>query len=65
MAKIYYRRILAGEITLDDVPLKWREAVRKLLEENYAARIKAGEITLADVPLDMRKAVQQILDGNT
>ena len=34
MAKIYYRRILAGEITLEEVPLKWREAVRELLEGN-------------------------------
>jgi hypothetical protein len=32
MAKIYYRRILAGEMTLDDVPLRWREAVREMLE---------------------------------
>lgn len=34
MAKIYYRRIKAGEITLEDVPLRWREAVQKLLEED-------------------------------
>ena len=34
MAKIYYRRIIAGEMTLDDVPERWKEAVRKLLEEN-------------------------------
>lgn len=32
MAKIYYRRIKAGEITLEEVPAKWREAVRELLE---------------------------------
>ena len=32
MAKIYYRRIMAGEMTLDDVPLRWRGAVRELLE---------------------------------
>lgn len=34
MAKIYYRRIKAGEMTLEDVPQKWREAVRKLLDED-------------------------------
>lgn len=34
MAKIYYRRIKAGEMTLEDVPPKWREAVRKLLDED-------------------------------
>ena len=33
MALIYYKKILAGEITLDDVPLRWREEVRKMLEQ--------------------------------
>lgn len=32
MAKIYYRRIVAGEMTLEQVPLKWREEVREMLE---------------------------------
>lgn len=32
MVKIYVRRIKAGEMTLDEVPLKWREAVREALE---------------------------------
>ena len=32
MAKIYYRRILDGQITIDDVPSRYREAVEKLLE---------------------------------
>lgn len=34
MAKIYYRRIIAGEITLEQVPVKWRETVRKMLEDD-------------------------------
>ena len=34
MAKIYYRRILDGEITIDDVPTRYREAVQKLLENS-------------------------------
>lgn len=34
MAKIYYRRIIAGEMTLEQVPERWREAVRQLLEGN-------------------------------
>ena len=29
MVKIYVRKMLAGEMTLDDVPLRWREAVRE------------------------------------
>ena len=33
MAKIYYRRILAEEMTIEDVPERWREEVRVLLEE--------------------------------
>lgn len=32
MVKIYVRRILAGEMTLEEVPMRWREAVRKALE---------------------------------
>ena len=32
MAKIYYRRIKRGEITIEDVPKRWKEAVQKLLD---------------------------------
>lgn len=33
MVKIYVRQIKAGRMTLDDVPIRWREAVREALEE--------------------------------
>lgn len=33
MAKIYYRKIVAGQMTIDDVPERWREAVLELLNE--------------------------------
>ena len=33
MAKIYYRRIKAGLMTIEDVPERWREAVQKMLDE--------------------------------
>lgn len=33
MAKIYVRKIRAGEMTIDNVPERWREAVIALLEE--------------------------------
>lgn len=33
MAKIYYRRIVAGKMTIEDVPERWREEVQKLLDE--------------------------------
>lgn len=32
MVNIYVRKIRAGEMTLEQVPLRWREAVRKALE---------------------------------
>ena len=32
MAKIYVRKIKAGQMTIDDVPERWREEVEKLLE---------------------------------
>ena len=32
MVKIYVRRIRAGEMTLEEVPTRWREAVREALE---------------------------------
>lgn len=33
MVKIYVRKIRAGQMTIDDVPERWREAVREALEE--------------------------------
>lgn len=32
MVKIYVRKILAGEMTIEDVPARWREQVREALE---------------------------------
>ena len=32
MAKIYYRKIINGEMALEEVPERWREAVRAMLE---------------------------------
>lgn len=34
MAKIYYNRIKAGIMTIDDVPLRWKEAVQELLDKD-------------------------------
>jgi len=34
MAKIYVRRILAGDMVIDDVPERWRDEVLELLAEN-------------------------------
>lgn len=32
MVKIYVKRIKAGQMTIDEVPEKWREEVRRMLE---------------------------------
>ena len=32
MAKIYYNRIKAGIMTIDEVPARWRSAVQALLD---------------------------------
>jgi len=34
MVKIYVNRIKAGIMTIDEVPLRWREAVRKALKDD-------------------------------
>lgn len=33
MVQLYVKRIRAGLMTIDDVPLRWREEVRKALED--------------------------------
>lgn len=32
MAKVYYRKIKSGAMTLDDVPDRWKAAVQALLD---------------------------------
>ena len=32
MAKVYYRKIKAGGMTIEEVPERWREAVKALLD---------------------------------
>lgn len=32
MVQLYIKRILAGQMMIDDVPVKWRDAVREALE---------------------------------
>ena len=34
MAKIYYNRIKAGIMTIEDVPARWRAAVQELLDND-------------------------------
>ena len=32
MAKIYYRMIKSGRMTIDEVPTRWRASVREMLD---------------------------------
>ena len=32
MAKIYYRKIKAGKMTIEDVPERWRDTVQAMLD---------------------------------
>jgi len=41
MAQIYYNLIRKGLRTLDDVPLRWRDEVRALLEAEASANTQA------------------------
>lgn len=34
MAKIYYRKIKAGEMTIEQVPDRWKAAVQELLDND-------------------------------
>lgn len=34
MVKLYVKKIKAGLMTIDEVPARWREAVRKALQGN-------------------------------
>lgn len=33
MAKLYYNRIIAGKMTIDEVPARWRAEVDQMLAE--------------------------------
>ena len=34
MAKIYYRMIKSGRMTIDEVPIRWRASVQEMLDAN-------------------------------
>ena len=53
MAKIYYRKIKAGGMTIDVIMAKI-----------YYRKIKAGGMTIDEVPERWRAAVQELLDND-
>ena len=62
MAKIYFRKIKAGSMSIEEVPLRWREATQALLDADEAVRAaeaakEAQEATVA--------TTTSILDGMT
>lgn len=59
MAKIYFRKIKAGSMSIEEVPLRWREATKALLDEDEAAK-EAREATETPVA-----TTTSILDGMT
>ena len=34
MAKIYYKRIKAGIMTIEEVPVRWRAEVQRMLDDD-------------------------------
>lgn len=68
MAKIYFRKIKAGSMSIEEVPPRWREATQALLDEDEAARAaeaakEAQEATEAtEAPA---ATTTSILDGMT
>lgn len=34
MAKVYYKRVKAGLMTIDEVPKKWRDEVQEMLDND-------------------------------
>lgn len=43
MAKIYYKRIKAGIMTIEDVPERWRAAVQEMLDHDEDGQ-NAGDL---------------------
>ena len=63
MAKIYFRKIKAGSMSIEEVPLRWREATQALLDEDEAAR--AAEAAQEAAAEATTATTTSILDGMT
>lgn len=35
MAKIYYKRIIAGRMTIEEVPERWRAKVQEMIDQAH------------------------------
>lgn|GEM_PF-2238090 len=50
MARLYFRKVKAGEMCLEDIPAWWREAVQVLMEGTGPAGDDRGGVTDGVVP---------------
>lgn len=65
MAKIYFRKIKAGSMSIEDVPLRWREATQALLDEDEAARAAEAAKEAQEATETPVATTTSILDGMT
>ena len=50
MAKIYYRKIKAGEMTIEEVPERWRAAVQALLDADAPKKSQPEPVAVSLEP---------------
>lgn len=65
MAKIYFRKIKAGSMSIEEVPLRWREATQALLDEDEAARAAEAAREAQEATETPVATITSILDGMT
>lgn len=65
MAKIYFRKIKAGSMSIEDVPLRWREATQALLDADEAARAAEAAQEAQEAAETPVATTTSILDGMT
>lgn len=65
MAKIYFRKIKAGSMSIEEVPLRWREATQALLDEDEAARAAEAAREAQEATETPAATTTSILDGMT
>jgi hypothetical protein len=61
MVRLYVSRILAGRMTADEVPERWREAVDAAMVAHYAGEVLSGAMSFDGVPERWRDAVKEAL----
>lgn len=65
MAKIYFRKIKAGSMSIKEVPLRWREATQALLDADEAARAAEAAQEAQEAAETPVATTTSILDGMT